>query len=46
VAPLRVAAAGPSALVLGFARLREHRIAEAVGLLAEAPAATRVGRAH
>jgi hypothetical protein len=29
---------GPPALVLGFARLPEHRIAEA--------AATRVGRAH
>jgi hypothetical protein len=36
---------GPPALVLGFARLPEHRIAEAVRLLAEA-AATRAGRAH
>jgi hypothetical protein len=32
--------------VLGFARLPEHRIAEAVRLLAEAAAATRAGRAH
>jgi GntR family transcriptional regulator / MocR family aminotransferase len=40
------AAGGPPALVLGFARLPEHRIAEAVRLLAEAAAATRVGRAH
>jgi DNA-binding transcriptional MocR family regulator len=45
VGPLRIARHGPPALVLGFARLPEHRIAEAVGLLAEA-AATRVGRAH
>jgi hypothetical protein len=45
VAALRVAAVGPPAMVLGFARLPEHRIAEAVGLLDEA-AATRVGRAH
>jgi GntR family transcriptional regulator/MocR family aminotransferase len=37
---------GPPALVLGFARLPEHRIAEAVRLLAEAAAATRAGRAH
>jgi hypothetical protein len=37
---------GPPALVLGFARLLEHRIAEAVRLLAEAAAATRAGRAH
>jgi hypothetical protein len=36
---------GGPALVLGFARLPEHRIAEAVRLLAEA-AATRAGRAH
>jgi GntR family transcriptional regulator / MocR family aminotransferase len=35
VAPLRIAG-GPPALVLGFARLPEHRIAEAVRLLAEA----------
>jgi hypothetical protein len=32
--------------VLGFARLPEHRIAEAVRLLAEAAGVTRVGRAH
>ena len=37
---------GPPALVLGFARLPEHRIAEAVRLLAEGAAATRAGRAH
>jgi hypothetical protein len=36
---------GGPGLVLGFARLPEHRIAEAVRLLAEA-AATRAGRAH
>jgi hypothetical protein len=36
----------PPALVLGFARLPEHRIAEAVRPLAEAAAATRAGRAH
>jgi GntR family transcriptional regulator / MocR family aminotransferase len=36
VAPLRIAGGGPPALVLGFARLPEHRIAEAVRLLAEA----------
>jgi GntR family transcriptional regulator/MocR family aminotransferase len=41
VAPLRVASDGPPALVLGFARLPEHRIAEAVRLLAEAAATTR-----
>jgi GntR family transcriptional regulator / MocR family aminotransferase len=35
VAPLRIAG-GPPALVLGFARLPEHRIAAAVRLLAEA----------
>jgi GntR family transcriptional regulator / MocR family aminotransferase len=39
VAPLRVEGRGPPALVLGFARLPEHRIAEAVRLLAEAAAA-------
>jgi GntR family transcriptional regulator/MocR family aminotransferase len=44
VAPLRVAGGGPPALVLGFARLPEHRIAEAVRLLAEAAATTRPGR--
>jgi hypothetical protein len=37
---------GPPALVLGFARLPEHRIAEAVRLLAEAAAATWAGRVH
>jgi GntR family transcriptional regulator/MocR family aminotransferase len=37
VAPPR-AAGGPPALVLGFARLPEHQIAEAVRLLAEAAA--------
>jgi GntR family transcriptional regulator/MocR family aminotransferase len=42
-APMRVASGGPSALVLGFARLPEHRIAEAVRLLAEATATTRPG---
>jgi GntR family transcriptional regulator/MocR family aminotransferase len=36
VAPLRIAGGGPPALVLGFARLPEHRLAEAVRLLAEA----------
>jgi GntR family transcriptional regulator / MocR family aminotransferase len=36
VAPLRIAGGGPPALVLGFARLPEHRIADAVRLLAEA----------
>jgi GntR family transcriptional regulator/MocR family aminotransferase len=35
VAPLRVAGGGPPALVLGFARLPEHRLVEAVRLLAE-----------
>jgi hypothetical protein len=40
-----VGGGGPPALVLGFARLPEHRIAEAVRLLAEA-ATTRAGRAH
>lgn len=39
-APLRVAGDGPSALVLGFARLPEHHIAAAVRLLAEATTAT------
>jgi GntR family transcriptional regulator/MocR family aminotransferase len=34
--PLRVAGGGPPALVLGFARLPEHRIGQAVRLLAEA----------
>ena len=36
VAPLRIAGEGPPALMLGFARLPEHRIAEAIRLLAEA----------
>jgi GntR family transcriptional regulator / MocR family aminotransferase len=39
VAPLRIDRRGPPALVLGFARLPEHRIPEAVRLLAEAAAA-------
>jgi DNA-binding transcriptional MocR family regulator len=38
VAPLRVAAGGPAALVLGYARLPEHRITQAVQLLANAAA--------
>jgi GntR family transcriptional regulator / MocR family aminotransferase len=38
VAPMRIATAGPPALVLGFARLPEHRITEAIRLLAEAAA--------
>ena len=36
VAPLRIAGGGPPALVLGFARLPEHRLAHAVRLLAQA----------
>ena len=36
VGPLRVAGGGPPALVLGFARLPEHRLAHAVRLLAQA----------
>jgi aspartate/methionine/tyrosine aminotransferase len=36
VAPLRLARPGPPALVLGFARLPEHRLSEAVRLLAAA----------
>ena len=36
VGPLRIARDGPPALVLGFARLPEHQLAEAVRLLAEA----------
>ena len=39
VGPMRLARHGPPALVLGFARLPEHRIAEAVRLLAGAVAA-------
>jgi GntR family transcriptional regulator / MocR family aminotransferase len=46
VAPLRVAGGGPPALVLGFARLPEHRITQAVKLLAEAAAATRLRGSH
>jgi DNA-binding transcriptional MocR family regulator len=42
VAPLRIAGGGPPALVLGFARLPERRIAEAVRLLAEATVTTRL----
>ena len=38
VAPLRVEHPGPPALVIGFARRAEHRIPEAVRLLAEAAA--------
>jgi GntR family transcriptional regulator/MocR family aminotransferase len=38
VAPLRVDNGRPPALMLGFARLPDHRIAEAVRLLAEAAA--------
>jgi hypothetical protein len=38
------AGGGPPALVLGFARLPEHRIAEAVRLAKAA--ATQAGRAH
>jgi GntR family transcriptional regulator/MocR family aminotransferase len=44
VAPLRIAAGGPPALVLGFARLPEHRIAEAIRLLAGATTMTGPGR--
>jgi GntR family transcriptional regulator / MocR family aminotransferase len=40
VAPLR-SGGGPSALVLGYARLPEHRITQAVQLLAAAAATTR-----
>jgi len=36
VGRLRISRAGPGALVLGFARLPEHRLADAVRLLAEA----------
>jgi GntR family transcriptional regulator / MocR family aminotransferase len=44
VAPLRVEAPGPPALVLGFARLPERHIAEAVRLLAEGAAGVERGR--
>ena len=40
VAPLRIAGGGPPALVLGYARLPEHRITRAVQLLADAAATT------
>ena len=40
VAPLRLGGGMPPALVLGFARLPEHRIDQAVRLLAEAAATT------
>jgi hypothetical protein len=43
VAALRVASGGPPALMLGFARLPKHRIAQAVRLLAEAITMTRPG---
>jgi DNA-binding transcriptional MocR family regulator len=43
VAPLRIAVGGPPALVLGFAGLPEHRLVEAVRLLADATATTRAG---
>jgi DNA-binding transcriptional MocR family regulator len=36
VGPLRIAGDGPPALVLGFARLPEHRLADAVRLLGQA----------
>jgi hypothetical protein len=36
VGRLRISRAGPAALVLGFARLPEHRLADAVRLLTEA----------
>ena len=36
VGPLRIARDGPPALVLGFARLPAHHLAEAIRLLAEA----------
>ena len=39
--PLRAASGRPPALVLGFARLPEHRLAHAVRLLAEAAATVR-----
>jgi hypothetical protein len=42
IAPMRIAGGGPPALVLGFARLPEHRIVEAIRLLAEATATTRL----
>jgi DNA-binding transcriptional MocR family regulator len=43
VAALRLARGGPPALVLGFARLPQHRIAEAVRLLADAVGDARAG---
>jgi GntR family transcriptional regulator / MocR family aminotransferase len=43
VEPLRIAGGGPPALVLGFARLPELRIAEAIRLLADTTATTGTG---
>jgi GntR family transcriptional regulator/MocR family aminotransferase len=43
VGPLRIAGDGPPALLLGFARLPEHRLTEAVRLLAEAVATSSPG---
>ncbi|MFB9836551.1 hypothetical protein, partial [Actinoallomurus acaciae] len=44
VAPMHVGRPGPPAIVVGYARLAEHRLAEAVGLLATAVAGARPGR--
>ncbi|GLY84821.1 PLP-dependent aminotransferase family protein [Actinoallomurus iriomotensis] len=44
VAPMHVGRPGPPAIVVGYARLAEHRLAEAVGLLARAVAGARPGR--
>jgi len=41
LAPMRLAAGGPPGLVLGYARLPEHRLVEAARLLAKAVAAVR-----
>jgi DNA-binding transcriptional MocR family regulator len=46
VEPLRMASGGPPALVLGFARLPEQRIAEAIRLLADATATVHPRGAH
>jgi GntR family transcriptional regulator / MocR family aminotransferase len=43
VEPLRIASGGPPALVLGFARLPEQRIAEAIRLLADTTTTTGTG---
>jgi DNA-binding transcriptional MocR family regulator len=40
VTPMRVRVPGPPAIVVGYARLPEHRLAEAVALLSEAIEAT------